>query len=95
MEDYDGVVKIGIIFDDKKALKQLEEITDGTSDISDGFKAAEKASLSFGDVLKANVLSDAITSGFRRLSDALGSFVSGSVSTAAELKEKSEAQESE
>ncbi len=86
MEDYDGVVKIGIIFDDKKALKQLEEITDGTSDISDGFKAAEKASLSFGDVIKANVLSDAITSGFRRLSDALGSFVSGSISTAAELK---------
>lgn len=86
MAEYDGTIKIGIIIDDDKAIKQLDKIVDGTSDVSDGFKAAEKASLSFGDVLKANVLSDAITSGFRRLSDALGSFVSGSVSTAAELK---------
>lgn len=37
-------------------------------------------------MLKANILSDAVVSGFSRLTDAIGGFASGSISTAAELK---------
>ena len=86
MAGYDGSIRIGVDIEYKEALKDLNRLTNKTDDIADGFHDAEKASLSFGDVLKANVLSDAIVSGFSRLTDALGGFVSGSVSTAAELK---------
>lgn len=86
MAGCDGSIRIGVDIEYKEALKDLNRLTNKTDDIADGFHDAEKASLSFGDVLKANVLSDAIVSGFSHLTDALGGFVSGSVSTAAELK---------
>lgn len=86
MAGYDGSITIGVVIDTSKAEKQIENLTGKTEDVADGFQDAEKASLSFGDILKANVLSDAIVSGFSRLTDALGGFVSGSVSAAGELK---------
>lgn len=86
MAQYDGSIKIGVVIDDANVEKEFKEFADSVDDVADGFKKAEKASLSFGDVLKANVLSDAITSGLSKLGSALGSFVTGSVSTAAELK---------
>lgn len=86
MAEYDGSIRIKAEIDIGKAEKQFDQLADGASDISDGFKEAEKAGISFGDVLKANILSDAIISGFHQLADALGGFVSGSISTAAELK---------
>jgi len=86
MADYDGSIRIKAEIDSGKAEKQLGDLSKSASSISDGFEDAEKASISFGDVLKANVLSDAIMSGFHQLTDALGGFISGSVSTAAELK---------
>ena len=86
MADYDGSIKIGVSVDDSSAIKDLAGLADKTDALSDGFGDAERASLSFGDVLKANVLSDAIMSGFSKLTDAVTGFVSGSVTTAAELK---------
>lgn len=86
MADYDGSIKIGVSVDDSNAIKDLAGLADKTDALSDGFEDAERASLSFGDVLKANVLSDAIMSGFSKLTDAVTGFVSGSVTTAAELK---------
>ena len=86
MADYDGSIKIGVSVDDSNAIKDLAGLADKTDALSDGFGDAERASLSFGDVLKANVLSDAIMSGFSKLTDAVTGFVSGSVTTAAELK---------
>lgn len=86
MADYDGKIKIGIVIDDSTASKDLSGLASKTDDLADGFKDAEKASLSFGDVLKANIFSDAIISGFSRLTDAITNFAAGSVTTAAELK---------
>ena len=86
MADYDGSIKIGVSVDDSNAIKDLAGLADKTDALSDGFGDAERASLSFGDVSKANVLSDAIMSGFSKLTDAVTGFVSGSVTTAAELK---------
>lgn len=86
MADYDGEIKIGVVIDDSTASKNLSKLASKTDDFSDGFKDAEKASLSFGDVLKANILSDAIISGFSKLTDAITGFAAGSVTTAAELK---------
>lgn len=86
MADYDGKIKIGIVIDDSTASKDLSGLASKTDDLADGFKDAEKASLSFGDVLKANILSDAIISGFSKLTDAITGFAAGSVTTAAELK---------
>ena len=86
MADYDGKIKIGVVIDDSTASKDLSKLASKTDDLADGFKDAEKASLSFGDVLKANILSDAIISGFSKLTDAITGFAAGSVTTAAELK---------
>jgi len=86
MADYDGEIKIGVVIDDSTASKNLSKLASKTDDFADGFKDAEKASLSFGDVLKANILSDAIISGFSKLTDAITGFAAGSVTTAAELK---------
>jgi len=86
MAEYDGSIRINVEIDKVKAEKQLDRLADGAADISDGFKDAEKSALSFGDVLSANILSDAVLSGFSQLTDALGGFVSDSVSAAAELK---------
>ena len=86
MADYDGSIRIGVVIEDAAAVKDLSSLANKTDKLSDGLKDAERAGLSFGDVLKANVLSDAIVSGFNRLTDAIGGLVSGSVNTAAELK---------
>ena len=86
MADYDGEIKIGVVIDDSTASKNLSKLASKTDDLAGGFKDAEKASLSFGDVLKANILSDAIISGFSKLTDAITGFAAGSVTTAAELK---------
>lgn len=93
MPNADGSIVIKAVIDmsevDKtlKGLgKEVNKVSGSFEGVEDAAGGAEKAALSFGDVLKANVLSDAIVSGFSRLTDALGSFVSGSVSTAAELK---------
>ena len=85
-EHVDGSIIIKTIIDTSDVGKALNSLDKGVDKVSDSFEDAEKASLSFGDVLKANILSDAVVSGFSRLTDAIGGFVSGSISTAAELK---------
>ncbi len=85
-EHVDGSIVIKAVIDTKGVDSALKGIDKDVDRVSDSFEDAEKASLSFGDILKANVLSDAIVSGFGRLTDAIGGFVSGSISTAAGLK---------
>lgn len=85
-EHVDGSITIKTIIDTSDVGKALNSLDKGVDKVSDSFEDAEKASLSFGDVLKANILSDAVVSGFSRLTDAIGGFASGSISTAAELK---------
>ena len=85
-EHVDGSIVIKAVIDTKGVDSALKGIDKDVDRVSDSFEDAEKASLSFGDILKANVLSDAIVSGFGRLTDAIGGFVSSSISTAAGLK---------
>lgn len=51
--------------------KNMEELADGAKKAGDSLDAAGKAGLSFGDVLKANILSDFVVEGARKLADAL------------------------
>lgn len=53
--------------------KGLDELAEGAQRAGDSLEKAEKAGLSFGDVLKANLLSDAIAAGARMLAEALDS----------------------
>lgn len=86
MGNADGSIIIKVKLDTSEIDKALNGFDKKVDKVSDSFEDAEKASLSFGDVLKANVLSETIVSGFRHLTNAIGGFVSGSISTAAELK---------
>ena len=85
-EHVDGSIIIKTVIDTDDVGKALNGLDKKVDKVSDSFEDAEKAGLSFGDVLKANILSDAVVSGFSRLTDAIGGFASGSISTAAELK---------
>ena len=89
----DGSIIIEVKMDTsgvEKALKDLDKDTDKVADafddVKDASKDAEKAAFSFGDAVKANVLSNAIVSGFGMLTDAVKGFASGMIGTAADLK---------
>lgn len=49
--------------------RELRESADATDDLGDEMEKAEKSTFSFGDALKANILSQAIVSGIRKLAD--------------------------
>ena len=53
--------------------QSMDELADGVKRAGDSMEDAGKAGLSFGDILKANVLSDVIMAGARKLADALRS----------------------
>lgn len=53
----------------------LEEMADGVEDFGDNAKDTEKKSLSLGDVIKANLISDAIIGGIKGLGSAMKSAV--------------------
>lgn len=74
--------------------KEMDEFGKETEDVEKNLKDAGKAGLSFGDVLKANVLSDAITGGIRALGSAVAdmarsfvSFAKSGVDVASDLQE--------
>lgn len=56
-------------------LKKMEEATDKSAkelkDMKDGFKDAGDGALKFGDILKANVIGDAIVSGLKKVGSAV------------------------
>lgn len=57
-----------------------------TDDLSDSFDSAGSSAITFGDVLKANILADAIVSGIRRLASGMKDFAVSAVESAAEVK---------
>ena len=69
-----------------KMEKQLDETGDELDDIEKGLDQGAKSALSFGDVLKANLLGDAIKSGI----SAVGNAISGLISGLAGLDESTE-----
>ena len=65
----------------QKSMKENEKAVEG---LGNELKDGEKKAISFGDVLKANILSDAIIGGFKALGSAIKSAVSGFASFAKE-----------
>ena len=65
----------------QKSMKENEKAVEG---LGNELKDGEKKAISFGDVLKANILSDAIIGGFKALGGAIKSAVSGFASFAKE-----------
>ena len=80
-----------------KMNRQMEDLDDSLDDTGDGFddnqKAAKKfgdelddakiTAADFGDILRANILSDVIVSGFQKLADYAKDFASGTIEAAA------------
>lgn len=80
-----------------KMNRQMEDLDGSLDDTSDGFddnqKAAKKfgdelddakiTAADFGDILRANILSDVIVSGFQKLADYAKYFASGTIEAAA------------
>ena len=65
----------------QRSMKENEKAVEG---LGNELKDGEKKAISFGDVLKANILSDAIIGGFKALGGAIKSAVSGFASFAKE-----------
>lgn len=79
------------IEDNEKYLKEAEQSTDKTAKSIDEFGksiegASQKTSI-FGDVLKANLLSNAIRDGVRKLASELGEAIEQSIDLASDLEE--------
>lgn len=71
-----------------KMENQLKESSDATDDLGDSLDESQKAAFSFGDALKANVLSHAIVDGFKKLvslaKETSGEFIEAAASVKAE-----------
>lgn len=71
-----------------KMENQLKESSDATDDLGDSLDESQKAAFSFGDALKANVLSQAIVDGFKKLvslaKETSGEFIEAAASVKAE-----------
>lgn len=79
------------IEDNKKYMKEAEQATDKTATSIDKYgkqinEAAQKTSI-FGDILKANLVSDAISDGIRKLASLLGDSIEQSIELASDLEE--------
>lgn len=77
-----------------KMERQLSDVENGVDNTADSLDDAADSALSFGDVLKANVLSDAIMSGLNAIADAARDagrafveFAKEGVQTASDLEE--------
>lgn len=62
----------------------MDDLADETGNVGDSLDDAKDSGLKFGDVLKANILSDAIMSGVRALGDALADIGRGMLDFAKE-----------
>lgn len=65
---------------------QAESAADTTEELGDAFEETSEQTINFGDVLKANILGDAIMRGLDLLIDKVKEFASGMVNAAAEVK---------
>lgn len=77
----------------RDAGSQMDDFADSTDaaegemgDLADGMDDAGDAALDFGDVLKANLLSDVITAGVGKLKDVVKDFAGGMVDETAAMK---------
>lgn len=59
--------------------KSMEDLADGARNAAGGLEDAGKAGLSFGDIIKANVISDAVIGGIRALGEAMKTVASAAI----------------
>lgn len=67
-------------------LNMYVKLSVDDGDVDDAFSRAKKTALSFGDVLKANVLGSAIVNGFQKLSGAIENMSGQFIESAANVK---------
>lgn len=65
---------------------EMRNLGNETEDLGDGFQEAGNSALTFGDVLKANVLSQAIISGVKAIASAVKDMAGDFIESAAEVK---------
>lgn len=58
---------------------QLDDFSENTDDVTDSLDKAGKAGLKFGDIIKANIISDAVVGGVKALAGAFSSFLKSSL----------------
>lgn len=66
---------------------RLDELENGVDDTSESFQDAEKSAASFGDVLKANVLGQAIVDGIKKIGRLVKENITDSLNLASDLQE--------
>ena len=55
---------------EQTGVSKTDNLTDSVEDVSEGFNDAGQSGLKFGDILKANVISDVIINGMKKVGDA-------------------------
>ena len=79
-----GVAKLEAELRDTNS--RLDKSEDAMEDFGDAVDDAGDKAISFGDILKANVISDVIMDGLRELGDCVKDFVGGSIEEAAGMQ---------
>lgn len=66
---------------------RMDELENGVDDTSESFQGAEKSAASFGDVLKANVLGQAIVDGIKKIGRLIKENITDALNLASDLQE--------
>lgn len=69
-----------------KMQSELRNTSSGVEELGDDMREGSEKVLSFGDVLKANILSELVVDGLKKMADAVKDFASGMIDAAAEVK---------
>lgn len=69
-----------------KMQNALEDMDDGLDDVGDGMDEAGNSALSFGDILKANVIGEAVISGIKAVASAIKDMAGEFIESAASVK---------
>lgn len=64
----------------------LQDTEHGVEDLGNEMDSGGDKAISFGDVLKANILSELVVDGIKKMADAVKDFASGMIDAAAEVK---------
>lgn len=64
----------------------LQDTEHGVEDLGNEMDSGGNKAISFGDVLKANILSELVVDGLKKMADAVKGFASGMIDAAAEVK---------
>lgn len=69
------------------AAEEISEVTDEVEDLGDAIEGAGQQTVTFGDILKANILSDLISAGIGKIKSGITDFVQQGIELASNLTE--------